>query len=92
LDVTGTADKRLDFDQAYALLERGGREYETSRKVSFVAEADICKKGTHQGERIIRFISKTSGKVSATAYACCWGFRTNCSKTHIDVYTVAIHG
>lgn len=67
----GTADNRLSFDQAYALLERDGREYETSGKVSFVAKADICKKGQHKGERIIRFISKTSGIVSATAYACC---------------------
>jgi hypothetical protein len=36
-----------------------------------------------------RFMS--DGIERARAYYCCWGRRTNCNSTHIDIYTEAIH-
>jgi len=86
------ANNPLSFDEAYAqAIANPNRTYHTTgNETPFVVTATSRKKGKHANERVLRFISH--GKEQACAYDCCWGHRTNCNSTHIDIYTEAIHG
>ena len=87
----GRANNRLSFDEAYAqVLANSDFTYRsTGNGTAFVVKATNGKKGNHANERVLRFMS--DGKERARAYHCCWGRRTNCNSTHIDIYTEAIH-
>jgi len=86
----GRANNLLSFDDAYAHVRANpNRTYRTTgNQTPFCAEAALGKKGKHANERVLRFMSE--GNERARAYHCCWGYRTNCNKTHIDIYTEAI--
>ncbi len=86
----GHAANPLSFQDAYTHVSKHPElEYETTGNATpFVAVAAIAQRGRHPGEKVIKFL--TAGTERARAYACCWGHRTNCSKTHIDCYTEAI--
>ena len=87
----GRADNHLSFDGAYTqALANPNRTYHTTGdETAFVVKATSGKKGKHANERVLRFMS--DDKERARAYHCCWGHRTNCNSTHIDIYTEAIH-
>lgn len=80
---------QLTFDEAYAqaLAEPDREYYTTGNQTPFRIEATRSKKGRHVNQRVLRFI--TNGRVWARSYEC--SFCTNCSFTHIDLYTEAIH-
>ena len=86
---------RKSFDQAFTEIQRNpNANYNTTgNETPFSAEATICRKGPHEGERVITFKTKTNKPVEtekARAYECCWGHKTNCNRTHIDCFTKAI--
>ena len=78
------------FAQAYAyvLAYPGMVFHTTGNGTPFTVIASQSTKGRHIGEKVIRFLS--SGQERAKAYQCCWGHKTNCLRTHIDCYTLAI--
>jgi hypothetical protein len=86
------ANNPLSFDGAHAQVRASpNRTYYTAgNQTPFVVTATGGKKGKHASERVLRFMS--DGRERARAYECCWGHRTNCNSTHIDIYTEAIHG
>lgn len=88
---TEQANNPLSFDEAYAQVRANpNRTYHTTgNQTAFVVTATSGKKGKHVNERVLRFMS--DGIERARAYYCCWGRRTNCNSTHIDIYTEAIH-
>lgn len=85
------AHNRLGFDDAYNLVrDNPGRRYLTRGAVTFTTTASVATKGAHRGERVLVF--KSEGNERARAYACCWGHRTNCNSTHIDIYSEGVSG
>ena len=86
----GAIANPMTFAQAYAhvLAHPHMVFYTTGNRTPFTAMASQTTKGPHVGEKVIRFLS--SDQERARAYQCCWGHKTNCSKTHIDCYTLAI--
>ncbi len=87
----GRAKNPLSFAKAYAEVRASpNRTYHTTgNQTAFVVAATTGKRGKHANERVLRFLS--DGKERARAYHCCWGHLTNCSSTHIDIYTAAMH-
>jgi hypothetical protein len=51
---------------------------------------DACLKHEPDHEGVLRLMS--DGEERARPYKCCWGCRTNCNATHVNIYTEAIHG
>ncbi|MFH1519548.1 MAG: hypothetical protein ABIE75_03145 [Candidatus Omnitrophota bacterium] len=91
----GIIDNSKSFDQSCAYIQKNPNQnyYTTGNNTPFVAKVSVCAKGNHKGENVIIFKTKTNkNKASekARAYACCWGHKTNCNKTHIDCFTKAI--
>ena len=91
----GTIANSKSFDQAYDHIKQNpGMVFNTTgNSTPFISEAKICGKGPHLGERVIIFKTKTNKNVEtekARSYQCCWGHKTNCNKTHIDCFTLAI--
>jgi len=83
------------FDQAFSEIQRNPNStYNTTgNETPFSAEATICRKGSHKGERVIIFRTKTNKPIETEktrAYKCCWGHKTNCNGTYIDCFTKAI--
>ncbi len=86
----GVIRNRMTFVQAYAYVLAHPHMvlHTTGNGTPFTATASLTTKGRHVGEKVIRFHS--SGQERERAYHCCWGHKTNCSKTHIDCYTLAM--
>jgi len=87
---SGQSSNRLTFQQAYAQAQTTpGRVYHTTRnQTPFTVEAAHTQRGDHANSPVLRFISDNTER--ARAYECCWGYRTNCNCTHIDIYTEAL--
>jgi hypothetical protein len=85
------AGNPLSFDEAYdvALAYPNRRYRTTAGQIPFIVVATRGKKGKHANERVLRFMGNSIER--ARSYECCWGYRTNCNSTHIDIYTEAIH-
>jgi hypothetical protein len=86
----GNANNRFDFADAFSRIsEAPDAVYATTGNgTEFTAQARLSRRGGRKGEPVIVFYS--NGIARARVYACCWGMRTNCSKTHIDTYTCAL--
>jgi hypothetical protein len=86
----GVARPRYSFANAMRYITANPRMvyYSTGNSTPFQAKVKTTASGNHRGEQVIVFISDK--KERARAYACCWGHKTNCNKTHIDCYTLAI--
>ena len=85
----GVARNRLTFGEAYVHAQANPTlEYCTVGAKTFAVTATRGQKGRHKDERVLLF--KSRGKERARAYDCCWGHRTNCNSTHIDIYTEAL--
>jgi hypothetical protein len=87
---SGQANNRLTFHQAYeqAQASPGHIYHTTGNQTAFTVEATHGQRGEHAHSAVLRFIS--DGTERARAYECCWGHRTNCNCTHIDIYTEAV--
>ena len=85
------ANSPLSFDEAYdEVCANPNREYHTAgNQTLFSVIATRRQGGKHANERVLRFMSNSQER--ACAYDCCWGYRTNCDSTHIDIYTKAIN-
>ncbi len=91
----GTISNPKNFDQACIHIKQNpNMTYNTTgNETPFITEARICRKGPHKGKEVIIFKTKTNKNVEtekARSYICCWGHKTNCNKTHIDCFTMAI--
>ena len=85
----GSVPLEHTFEQAHRWLSLSrSHDLVTRQGERFQAVAYTAGKGPHQGKKVIRFLKK--GKEFARAYECCWGHGTNCGKTRIGVYSVAI--
>lgn len=86
----GTADNRRTFAGAFDRVSFAPETIygTTGNGTVFTAKARLTRRGTRAGEPVIVFFSNEVER--ARAYACCWGRKTNCNKTHIDTYTAAI--
>jgi hypothetical protein len=85
----GTVDLIHTFEDACQWLERNGLVQLTTKEGTvFDASVDICQKGRHAGEQVIRFFEKE--QEFARAYECCWGHYLNCNRTWIGMYSVAL--
>jgi hypothetical protein len=86
----GKRNNSMTFGQAYDSVQGNpGRVYKTTgNDTPFTAVAGITTRGQHNGDPVIRFFSE--GQERARAYECCWGHKTNCNRTHIDCYTLAL--
>lgn len=80
----------LSFDNSYrAILQKPGHIYfTTGNKRSFTATSKTAVRGIHAGERVIIF--RTDGIERARVYECCWTHRTNCNRTYVDCYVMAL--
>lgn len=87
---SGQAHNRLTFQQAYVQASANPtRVYHTTgNKTPFTVEATQGQKGEHANALVLKFITDNTER--ARAYECCWGRRTNCNSTHIDIYTEAV--
>lgn len=89
---SGSATNPLQsFDTAYKYVQANPEKdyYTTGNATPFIAMATTAtRRGASEGQPVIRFLS--GGRESARAYKCCWGYRTNCLRTHIDCYTKAV--
>ncbi len=87
---SGKAMNAVEFEKAFDIAsEYLDKEYKTTgNETSFTMTASHAKRGKHVNEPVLRFIS--GGKEKARSYKCCWGYKTNCNRTHIDCYTQAI--
>ncbi len=87
---SGQANNRLTFQQAYAQAQANpARVYHTTgNQTPFSVEATHAQRGDHADSPVLRFISDNTER--ARAYECCWGYRTNCNCTHIDIYSEAV--
>lgn len=86
----GEANNGLTFEQAYTQAQTNPeRVYRTTgNQTPFTVVATQAQRGDHANARVLRFMSDNTER--ARAYACCWGYRTNCNRTHIDIYTEAV--
>ncbi len=86
----GSINNSKSFEEAYAyIISHPDVIFATTgNSTPFTARATVAIRGNHVGEKVIRFF--TDGEERARAYSCCWGHKTNCGKTHIDCYTLAI--
>ena len=85
----GSISNPSSFDEAWRRLSVSGtQELETNAGTPFAAKAHVTNQGNHKGENCI--LIKGEGPMvsySIYIYDCCWGHKTNCSKTYIDAYT-----
>lgn len=82
-------DVDLCFSDAYQFVKSNPNKLYTTRSgAEFTAMAGVVSRGIHTGKEVVRFMR--NGQESARAYQCCWGHRTNCNRTYIDSYSVAI--
>jgi hypothetical protein len=91
----GTIANHKNFDQACEHIRQNPTMtfHTTGNNTSFICEARTCRKGPHNDEMVIIFKTKTNKDIEtekARTYKCCWGHKTNCNKTHIDCFTMAI--
>lgn len=86
----GTVNNPLTFTDAYNRVSAAPATpyITTGNGTAFTARARLTRRGARTGEPVIVFYS--NGVEKARAYACCWGLRTNCNKTHINTYTAAL--
>lgn len=86
---TGQVVLEHTFREVYDwLANHGSADLKTEKRgTPFQAIADVGKRGTHAGDRLLRFTSKGG---EARAYGCCWGWYTNCSGTRIGMYCQAL--
>jgi hypothetical protein len=87
----GKAHNSLTFSKAYAFAAANPATiYKTTGNLTpFTVRATVRgPTSKHQGEKVLRFMSRKRER--ACAYKGCWGFKTNCEKTHIDCYTEAM--
>jgi hypothetical protein len=92
----GSITNLMSFDQAYDYILQNPDKifYTTGNNTLFISEARKCKKGPNKGNRVIIFKTKTNKDVNtekARSYKCCWDHKTNCNKTHIDCFTMALN-
>lgn len=67
-----------------------GTVYRTTRShTPFIATVQTATRGTHAGQPVIVFRSK-DGRERARVYKCCWNHRTNCNRTYVDCYVLAL--
>jgi len=87
---SGQANNHLTFQQAFAeALANPVRVYNTTgNQTPFSIEARRGQKGEHANAPVLKFITDNTER--ARAYECCWGHRTNCNSTHIDLYTESV--
>jgi hypothetical protein len=77
------------FRQACSWLERHGPvDLQTSRNARFRATVSDVHRGSHRGDKAIRFMQGTHE--SARVYECCWGHYYNCYGTRIGMYCSAV--
>ena len=87
----GNTTNSQTFNQAYNHVNNNPtKSYRSTGGVRFRAKAIITQMGIHKGQPAILFISVKKKRESARSYKCCWGHRTNCNATHIDIYTTQI--
>ena len=81
---------RLAFTAAYkAITSSPGRVYYTvGNGAAFTATAQSAVRGAHAGDKVIVF--RKDGKERARVYKCCWEHRTNCNRTYVDCYVLAL--
>lgn len=84
------ANNPLTFPRAYAQARADPQRiyHTTGNQTPFIVEATHAQRGDHVNSPVLRFISDNTER--ARAYECCWGHRTNCNCTHIDIYTEAV--
>jgi hypothetical protein len=77
------------FEEAYKYIDQNKNKiYRTNTGKEFTAESRITINGINKGKKVIVF--KRFGRESSRSYECCWGARTNCNRTYIDIYTIKI--
>ena len=88
----GSIPNPKTFLQAHAAIAASpGNVYSTTGNgTPFVAKAYVASKGMHKGQKVITFTKVGNKTASAYAYQCCWGCKTNCYRTHVDCYTLAV--
>lgn len=86
----GQANPSLSFDDAYSFCSQNPDSVfrTTGNNTPFKVIATKTTKGEHKGDRVLRFM--TSKVEKGRSYECCWPFKTNCNRTHIDCYSEAI--
>ncbi len=82
----GHLNNKKSFEKVFNQLSMSGPvELQTPSGTPFTAEAKITKKGNHPGQQCIRITR--DGQHRASIYSCCWEHETNCSRTHISMYS-----
>lgn len=78
------------FNAAYNdIALNPNRTYRTTgNHRAFRATARMAVRGGHRGQRVIIF--RTDGQERARVYKCCWKHRTNCNRTYVDCYVLAL--
>ena len=86
----GRANPSFNFDDAFYFCGQNPDSvfYTTGNGTPFKIIATKAIKGKHKNDRVLRFM--TDDVERGRSYECCWSFKTNCNKTHIDCYTEAI--
>ena len=86
----GQIQPQRSFDAIYAALPQNPNHiyHTTGNQRPFTATAQIAVRGAHAGQPVIVF--RTNGIERARAYKCCWSYQTNCNRTYIDCYIMAL--
>lgn len=83
------AKPRTKYTKSFATAVRqyanDSSQLKTKARVPFTVRSSTVTRGSRKGEKFLLFLR--DGKPRARVYQCCWGYRTNCYKTHIDIYT-----
>ena len=87
----GRTRPRFTFATAYRRIAANpARIFRTTgNRRRFKATAQRAIRGRRQGQQVIVFRTP-AGLERARAYSCCWSCRTNCNRTYVDCYVLAL--